>query len=94
MEYVTLVAGILEEILNIAGTATTGQAQSIISMLDRMIAMAASLAPNLIVSIQNIIAALSGNGAVTADQVAQLQAQSVALDAALDAAAAKDGLSV
>ena len=92
MEWITLVGGILEEVLALATTATTGQTASIISMLDKFITLAVSAAPNLLQPIQNIIAALQGNGSVTAEQVAALQAQSDAVDAALDAAAAADGL--
>ena len=92
MDYVTLIAGILQEVLGIAGSVTSGQAQNIIGILDRIIPVAVSTEQALLQPIQNIIAALSGNGSVTADQVAALQTQSDAVDAALDAAAAADGL--
>lgn len=93
MEYVTLVAGILEDLLGVAESATTGQASSIISMIERFIQAGAALVPSLITPLQNIINQLNGNPALTADQVATLQAQSAALDAALDAAAKDDNLS-
>ena len=92
MDYVTLIAGILQEVLGLAGSVTSGQAQNIIGILDRVIPVAVSTEQALLQPIQNIIAALSGNGSVTADQVAALQTQSDAVDAALDAAAAADGL--
>lgn len=92
MEYVTLVVGILEEILSIAGSATTGQTQNIINIIGRVISTAGSALPSLEAPLTNIISALSGNGSVTAEQIAQLQAQSAALDAGLDAAGAADGL--
>ena len=92
MDYVTLIAGILQEVLGLAGSVTSGQAQNIIGILDRVIPVAVSTEQALLHPIQNIIAARSGNGSVTADQVAALQTQSDAVDAALDAAAAADGL--
>ena len=92
MDYVTLIAGILQEVLGIAGSVTTGQAQSIIGILERVIPVAVSTATGLLQPIQNIIAALSGSGVLTADQVSALRTQSNAVDAALDAAAAQDGL--
>ena len=94
MEWITLIGGILEEVLALASSATTGQAQNIITMIDKFITLAATAAPTLLAPIQNIIAALQGNGNVTADQVTALQAQSAAIDAALDAAAASDGIAV
>ena len=92
MEYVTLIAGILEEVLGLAGSVTSGQAQNIIGLLERVIPVAVQTATGLLQPIQNIIAALNSSGALTADQVAALQTQSDAVDAALDAAAATDGL--
>jgi len=93
LDYVTLIAGILQEVLGIAGSVTTGQAQNIIGILERVIPVAVSTATGLLQPIQNIIVALSGSGALTADQVSALRTQSDAVDAALDAAAAQDGLS-
>jgi len=92
MNYVTVIAGILQEVLGIASSVTSGQVQNVIGILDRVIPVAVSTEQALLPSIQNIIAALNSNGAVTADQVAALQTQSDAVDAALDAAAATDGL--
>lgn len=92
MEYVTLIAGILEDLLDVAASATTGQASNIISMIERFISAGAGLVPSLIGPLQNIINELGNNVDITADQVATLQKQSAALDAALDAAAKDDGL--
>jgi hypothetical protein len=92
MDYVTLIGGVLEDVLGVAASATSGQVSYFISMLDRFVAAGANLAPNLIPVIQNIISSLSGNSNVTAAQITQLQAQSTALDAALDAAAKDDQL--
>lgn len=93
MQWITLIGPILEELLSLAGSATSGQVQNIINMVERFVEAAVNLAPSLIQPLQNIIAELSSNGAVTADQLTQLQAQSAALDAALDAAAKDDNLS-
>lgn len=92
MEYVTLIAGILEDVLGMAGSVTSGQAQNIIGILERVIPVAVNTGTALLTPIQNIIAALNGGGSLTAAQIAQLQAQSDAVDAALDAAAQADGL--
>lgn len=88
----SLLGPILEELLSLAASATTGQATNIISMVEKYVQLAVNYLPSLIPSLQNIITALTGNGAVTADQITQLQAQSATLDAALDAAAKDDGL--
>ena len=88
-----LLGPILEELLTLAASATAGQTQNIINMVEKYVQLAVNYLPTLIPSLQNIIAALQGNGSVTADQVTQLQVSSDALDAALDAAAKADGLS-
>ena len=93
MQWVALIGNILEGILALAQSATSGQANVIITMLNKFISIAVAAAPNLLVPIQNIITALEGNGSVTADQIALLKAQSAIVDAALDAAAKADGLS-
>lgn len=89
-----LIGPILEEMLGLAASASSGQVQNIINMVEKYVQLAVNYLPTLIPSLQNIIAALEGNGAVTAAQLTSLQAQSVALDAALDAAAKDDNLSV
>lgn len=93
MNYVTLIAGILQEVLGLASNVTSGQVQNIIGILEKVIPVAVETEQALLQPIQNIIAALQGSGTVTADQVTQLQAQSAAVDAALDAAAKDDALS-
>lgn len=92
MQWIALIGPILEELLSLAATATTGQVQNIINMVERFIELAVNSAPTLLQPLQNIIAALSSNGSVTAEQLQQLQQQSATLDAALDAAAKDDGL--
>lgn len=93
MEYVTLIVGILEGVLSFAQSATTGQISNIIGIIDKALPYVESLGEGLATPLQNIIAALSGNGAVTAAQLQTLQAQSASVDAALDAAAKDDNLS-
>lgn len=66
--------------------------QGIITFVEEVLNMGIPLAEDAYSSISNIIATLQGSGNVTADQVAALQAQSDALNAALDAAAKDDGL--
>ena len=92
MNFTDILVVILEEILSLAASATTGQVQNILNILERLVVVAAQSAKDLLPSIQGIIAALQGNGNVTPDQVIQLQAQSAIVDAALDAAAADDNL--
>lgn len=93
MEQIIALAGpVLEELLSLAGSATTGQIQNIINIVERFIALAVDALPSIIPSLQNIINELSGNTAVTAAQLQTLSVQSAALDAALDAAAKDDGL--
>jgi hypothetical protein len=93
MEQIILLAiQAIEALLPTLAGATSGQLQGVIVLMERVIPEAVQLGEDAIVSVTNIIAALQGNGAVTADQVATLRAQSAALDAALDAAAKDDGL--
>lgn len=89
----SLLGPILEELLSLAATATSGQVQNIITMVEKYVQLAVNYLPALIPSLQNIITALQDNGAVTVEQVQSLQQQSAILDAALDAAAKDDGLS-
>lgn len=88
-----LIGPILEEMLGLAASATAGQTQNIINMVEKYVQLAVGYLPSLIPSLQNIIAALEGNGSVTSDQLTTLATQSATLDAALDAAAKDDGLS-
>lgn len=92
MQYLSLIIGILEEVFSVAGTATSGQVQSIINIIDKALPFVEELGEDLATPLQNIIAALSSNGSITAAQLQTLTAQSAQIDAALDAAAAADGL--
>lgn len=93
MDYFTLIGGILQEVLGLASTATSGQVQNIINIIDKSIPYVEQLGPGLLQSLQNVITELSGNASVTAAQLQQLQQQSTVIDSALDAAAKDDGLS-
>ena len=87
-----LIVTVIESLLPIINGATTGQVSNIIVLLEKIIPTVVQEATDLVQPIQNIIASLSSNSSVTADQIAQLKAQSDALDAALDASAAQDNL--
>ena len=87
-----LIVTVIESLLPIINGATTGQVSNIIVLLEKIIPTVVQEATDLVQPIQNIIASLSSNSSVTADQIAQLKAQSDALDAALDAIAAQDNL--
>ena len=91
-ELETLALQAVEAILPYAASMTPPAVQAVILMLEKMVPIAAAAAPAIIASVQNIVTALRGSGAVTADQVAQLDAQATAMEAALDAQAAIDGL--
>jgi hypothetical protein len=83
----------IEGLLPLLSGAVPTQLQGVIDFLEKIIPTVVQEAEDVLPSIQNIIAALQGNGAVTADQITQLQAQSATVDAALDAAAKDDNLS-
>ena len=87
-----LIVTVIESLLPIISGAPTGQVSNIIVLLEKIIPTVVQEATDLVQPIQNIIASLSSNSSVTADQIAQLKAQSDALDAALDAIAAQDNL--
>ena len=87
-----IVVDLLTNLIPIVGSFAPAAMQSTIAMLEAIVPAVGREAQDLIAPVQNIIAALQGSGIVTHEQVAALQVQSAALDAALDAAAADDGL--
>ena len=89
---IALALSAIEDLLPLLASATSGNVQAVINFLEKIIPDVATLEPAIVTSAQNIIATLSGSGAVAADQVAALAAQSTALNAALDAQATADGL--
>lgn len=89
---ISLAISAFEALLPELGKIEYPSIQKVIAFLETAVPAAIQEGADLIQPVQNIIAALTGNGNVTADQVAALQAQSDALDAALDAAAKDDGL--
>ena len=89
---IQLAIAAIEGLLPIISNASSGQVQGVINFLELIIPKVVQLGQDLYPSIRNIITALQSNGSVTADQITQLQTQSDALDAALDAAAKDDGL--
>ena len=89
---ITLAVQAVEAILPYAENLASGGVKAVIVMLEKIIPDVVSYGPDVVTSVENIIVALRGNGVVTAEQVAQLEAQATAMEAALDAAAAADGL--
>ena len=89
---IALALSAIEGILPYAATLTTGSVQSVIVLLEKIVPDIASFGPDIIASVQNVIAALQGSGAVTAEQAAALDAMLTTAETALDAQAAKDGL--
>ena len=82
----------VEAVLPFAANLTTGSVQSVITLLEKIVPDIASFGPDIIASVQNVIAALQGSGAVTAEQAAALDAMLTTAETTLDAQAAKDGL--
>ena len=87
-----LIVSMLTQLLPLIGSISSGGTSSIITLLEKILPIAVQEAMDLVQPIQNIIAAIQGNGTVTADQVAQLVALSTQIDAAFDAQATADGL--
>lgn len=67
---------------------TSSQIGNVIAMLETWVPVVAQEASDLSTPIKNIISALSSNSAVTAEQLAALQALDAQADAAFDAALA------
>lgn len=89
---ITLAIQAVEAVLPFAVNLSTGSVQSVIVMLEKIVPDIATFGPDVITSIQNVIGALQGSGAVTADQASTLDAMLTASEAELDAQAATDGL--
>lgn len=87
---ITLILSILADLVPMVSNSST--AGKIIAMLQNILPALVGELQALISPVKNIIAALQGNGALTADQVAALQALDAECDAALDAAAKDAGL--
>lgn len=67
--------------------ATATEIANIIGILEQAIPIAIQVGEDLVNPIKNIIAALRSSGALTPDQMDQLDTQEAALDAGFDAAA-------
>jgi len=83
---IALVLSVLDDLAPLVSSSST--IGNIIGLLEQYLPIVAQTATNLITPIKNIIAALSSNSAVTADQLAALQALDAQADAAFDAALA------
>lgn len=92
MNPTTLIVGalqILAELLpNIVSGATADTITKIIAILEQAIPLAIQVGEDLVNPIKNIIAGLKGSGAITPDQLDQLDVMEAKLDADFDAAAA------
>ena len=84
------IVALLTEILPTIGAAGTS-VETVISVLMQLIPVAVQEGETLVAPIKNIIAALSGNDAVTPAQLTTLQALDAQVDAAFEAAAAAAG---
>lgn len=88
----TTLSSLLTLLISIVGGLTDAtQITNVIATLEQIIASGEQLVEAEIPIIQNIIDALKSNSSVSADQLAQLQTQETALDAAFEAAAIAAG---
>jgi len=83
---IALVLSVLDDLVPLVSSSSA--IGNIIGLLEQYLPIVAQTATNLITPIKNIIAALSSNSAVTADQLTALQALDAQADAAFDAALA------
>lgn len=84
----TLITAIEGELPAIMSAATAATITKWIGVLEEAIPLAIEVGEELVTPIKNIIAALKQGGAVTTDQLDQLDQIEAKLDAAFDAAAA------
>jgi hypothetical protein len=90
-----MLAAILALVAQIAPVISdAGSITNIITTLEGFVSAATAEVEAVLPMIKNIIAALKSNGAVTADQMAALNALDAATDAAFEQAAAADGAPV
>ena len=78
---------LIEALLPTFGVASTNVIDKILVALIQIVPIIAQEAQDLIVPVRNIIAALQNHGAVTAEQLVQLEALNKQVDDAFDAAA-------
>lgn len=83
---------LIEGLMGQLGTgASVGVINEILKALIQIVPIIASTFTDFLPSVQNIIGSLRGNGAVTPEQVAQLDALDAQVDAAFEAAATAAG---
>jgi hypothetical protein len=91
--WTTIVSSILSLLTSIAGsTAESSTVNSIVTFLANLIPLLVGEASTLLQPVENIIANLESNGAVTAADMAAVEALRDQIDAAVDAQAKADGL--
>lgn len=84
---ITLALSLLQALIPSLGTANAALIAQIINGLVALVPILINEYQSLLPIIQNVIAVLKGNGAVTPDQIAALEAMEVQIDAAFEAAA-------
>lgn len=84
----TLIEGLLPEL---GASNAVNIVEQILAALISIVPIITQNAPNFITPVKNIIAALQTSGAVTPDQITQLQQLDATCDAAFDAAATNAG---
>lgn len=82
---------LIESLLSEIGIGTSSVVEKILAALIQIVPIIAQNATNFLTPVKNIIAALQSSGAVTADQMAALQALDAQCDAAFETAAAAAG---
>ena len=89
---ITVATQAVEALLPFGASMTSGGLQKVILFLEQIVPEIANAAPGVVTSVENIILAVRSHSSATPEQIAQTEAQAEAMEAALDAQAAKDGL--
>lgn len=84
----SIITTVLTLVAQFASSATVTEITSIIAALEQIVPLLTKEYQDIKPFVTNIINALRGNGQITADQQAQLDALNAATDAAFEAAAA------
>lgn len=84
----SIITTILTLVAQFASSATVTEITSIIAALEQIIPLVTKEVNDVLPMVKNIIAALKGNGQITADQQAQLDTLNAQVDAAFEAAVA------
>lgn len=88
----TTVVSVIEGVLPVLSSLAPGNVSSIINLISTILPIALQEATDLVAPIQNIIAALKGDGSLTAEELTTLENLDAQCDAAFEAAAKEDGV--